>query len=115
MLNFHVGNLAGLIDNVSSFIVGTDPVEIPLDALMPPVHTLSKTSTRVEIFSVHFFAVTPSNLVELCFSELVDVELHLQHCPVDVIRCFEDSVGWDGVNPLACSELSAAPDPSLVP
>ena len=57
MLNFHVGNLASLVDNVSSFIVGTDPVEIPLVALVPPVHTLSKTSTGVEIFSVHFFAV----------------------------------------------------------
>ena len=77
MLHFHVGDLASLINYVSSFIVGTNPVEIPLDALMPPVDTLSKPSAGVEIFSVHFFAVTPSNLVELCFSELINVELHL--------------------------------------
>ena len=115
MLNFHVGNLASLVDNVSSFIVGADPVEIPLDALVPPVYTLSKSSIGVEILKVHLVAITSSDLVKLCFSELINVELHLQHCPVDVIRCFEDSVGWDGVDPLACSELSAAPDPSFMP
>ena len=115
MLNFHVGNLASLVDNVSSFIMGTNPVEIPLDTLVPPVHTLSKSSIGVEVLKVHFFAITPSDLVELCFRELVDVELHLQHRPVDVIRCFENSVGWDGVDPLACSKLSAAPDPSFMP
>ena len=60
MLHFHVGDLASLMDYVSSFIVGTNPVEIPLDALMPPVDTLSKPRpvlVHVEIFSVHFFAV----------------------------------------------------------
>ena len=77
MLNFHVGNLASLVDNVSSFIMGTNPVEIPLDTLVPPVHTLSKSSIGVEVLKVHFFAITSSDLVELCFRELVDVELHL--------------------------------------
>ena len=73
MLNFHVGNLASLVDNVSSFIVGTDPVEIPLDALMPPVNTLSKTSAGVEILSVHFFAVTPSTRSSLNVKSFMNI------------------------------------------
>ena len=53
-------------------IVSTDPVEIPLDALMPPVSALPEPSVGVEILSVHFIAVTSSNLVELCLHTKID-------------------------------------------